>query len=158
MIDNCKDFSLNELVDFTLRAFGSTKEDRAIHGDDQLVSNPEVCMRVLQAIKKGNFGKSNPDFWKVALVDGKIAGLIVSFIPKIASRPKHGVIGQLAVSHEFRGRGIASNLISKTHKLFRSENCKYGFVGTPITNIGAIKLYEKFGYEIIFRMSHFVYI
>ena len=45
-------------------------------------------------------------------------------------------------------------LIVDALRLFKMHGCRYAYVGTPERNIKAIRLYEKLGFEPIFRI-HF---
>lgn len=148
-------FTLENFADFTLRAFASTPEDKAIHGWDHTVSNREESLRTLQSIKEGKLGSSPPECWKVALVEGKPAGFIGSFMPKSKYRPPFGVIGPLGVFPEFRRRGIAYSLTMKIHEVLKKHGCRYSYVGTPKTNKGAIRLYQKAGYQPVFELIRF---
>jgi GNAT superfamily N-acetyltransferase len=150
----CDEFPLEEVAGFVLRAFTGTPEDRAIHERDHSVTRFEPALRTLRAIWDGRHGRTPPGFRKVALVDGEPAGFIISFMPEPGSRGPYGTIGGLGVFPEYRRRGIATALIGDTLRLFKMHGCRYAYVGTPERNIKAIRLYEKLGFEPIFRI-HF---
>lgn len=154
-IINRDEVSLEKFVDFTLKAYASTAEDRAIHGFDPYVSNREKNIKVMQAIKSGKFGFSPPECWKVALLGKETVGFVIGFMPKSRYRPAHGVIASIGVFPEFRRRGIAYALIDEMHSCFKKYGCKYSYVGTPKTNHPAIKLYLKAGYRPVFELRSF---
>lgn len=54
-------------------------------------------------------------------------------------------IDLIAVDSRFKGKGIGKELILN---FFQSNISKKSYVGTQITNIAAMKLYEKVGYKI----------
>lgn len=147
--------SLEKFVDFTLKAFASTAQDRAIHGFDPNVSNRERNTKVQQAIKNGEFGFSPPECWKVALLGKEIVGFVNAFMPESKYRPAHGVIANIGVFPEFRRRGIAYALINEIHGCFKKYGCKCSYVGTPKTNYPAIRLYKKVGYKPVFELMSF---
>lgn len=58
---------------------------------------------------------------------------------------EEAIIELIAVNEEFKGQKIGKSLV----EFFFNENLsKKGFVGTQISNIAAIKLYENMGYKI----------
>ena len=152
---NRDEVSLEEFVDFTMKAYASTAEDRAIHGFDPNVSRREKNIKVLQAIKRGNFGFSPPECWKVALLEKEVVGFVIGFVPKSKYRPAHGVVASIGVFPEFRRRGIAYALIDEIQECFKEHGCKYSYVGTPKTNHPAIRFYQKAGYKPVFELMSF---
>lgn len=148
-------FPLEEFAGFTRRAYVSTPEDKAIHGHDPYVSNPEENMRILRAVKNGKYGFSPPECWKVATVKDEVAGFVIAFMPESKYRPPHGVIAELGVFPEFRRRGVGYALIAEMHECFVNHGRQYAYVGTPKTNEGAIGLYRKAGYRPVFEMVSF---
>ncbi len=152
---NRDEVSLEEFVDFTMKAYASTAEDRAIHGFDPNVSRREKNIEVLQAIKRGNFGFSPPECWKVALLEKEVVGFVIGFVPKEKYRPAHGVVASIGVFPEFRRKGIAYALINEIHSCFKKYGCRYSYVGTPKTNHPALRFYEKIGYRPVFELRSF---
>lgn len=70
---------------------------------------------------------------------------------------EEAIIDLIAVDSRFKGNGIGKELILK---FFQLNILKKSYVGTQITNISAIKLYEKLGYKIfdftyIFHKNNF---
>ena len=149
------DFSVEEYADFTRRAYLSTLEDTAIHGLDPLISNPEENMRVLRAVKNGEYGFSPPECWKVAMLKDEVTGFIAAFMPESKYRPPHGVIAELGIFPEFRRRGVGSALIAEVHECFKNHERQYSYVGTPKNNEAAIRLYRKAGYRPVFQIMNF---
>lgn len=155
VISTGREYTLDDFAEFTLKAYASTVEDRAIHGWDPLVSNREAVLKGLRSIKQGKYGSSPVECWIVATVDAEPAGFVVSFIPNDNFRPTYGVVGLIGVFPEFRGQGTAFTLVAEAHKCFRKHGCRYAYVGTPETNEGAISLYEKAGYKPVFEIANF---
>ncbi|MFX0091231.1 MAG: GNAT family N-acetyltransferase [Candidatus Hodarchaeota archaeon] len=152
VLETCDGYNLEEFVEFTLRAYASTQEDKAIHGWDSLVSNPEEILKCHQAIRNNKLGEFYGDCCKLFLVDSKVAGYILSVIRKSKYVPPFGLIANLGVFPEYRRGGIGYILLIKTHETFRNYGCLYAYVGTPETNGGAIKLYTKAGYKPVFKL------
>ena len=148
-------FSLEDFMNFTLKAYMSTPEDKAVHQCDPYVSSREQNLSLLRSIKNGQMGLSPPEIWKVAMFNGEPAGFVISFMPKTKYRPPHGILGELGVFPEFRRKGIASSLIIETHKCFKEYGCRYSYVGTLRNNDAAIRLYQKMGYKAVFESINF---
>lgn len=146
---------IGKFVDFVLKAYASTAEDRDIHGFDPYVSKREKTMEVLQAIKSGKMGFSPSECWKVALLRKESAGFVIAFMPKSRYRQAHGVVANIGVFPEFRRKGIAYVLLNEIHDCFKKHRCKYSYVGTPKTNHPAIRLYQKAGYKPVFELINF---
>jgi len=155
VISTGKEYTLEDFAEFTLKAYASALEDKAIHGWDPFVSNREDVLKGLRSIKQGKYGFSPVECWMVAFVDAEPVGFVVSFIPNDNFRPTYGVVGLIGVFPEFRGQGTAYTLIAEAHKCFRKHGCRYAYVGTPKTNERAISLYEKAGYKPIFEIANF---
>lgn len=58
-----------------------------------------------------------------------------------------GSITNIAVHHEYRQRGIASKILEKIISHGKNENLEFITLEVRESNINAIKLYEKFGFE-----------
>jgi ribosomal protein S18 acetylase RimI-like enzyme len=149
------DLPLERYTEFTRRAYMSTPEDKAVHGRDPYVSGPDENMRILRAVKEGDFGFSPSKCWKVAMLEDEVAGFIIAFMPKSKYRPSHGVIAELGVFPEFRRKSIAYSLIAEMHECFKNHGSRYSYVGTPRANEAAIRLYRKAGYRPVFEIVNF---
>jgi ribosomal protein S18 acetylase RimI-like enzyme len=146
------DFSLEELADFTQRAFLSTPKDKAVHQGDPYISNRENLLKALQAIKEGKMGLSPHGCWQVAKLNDNVVGFIIAFIrAKSKYQPANGVIAELGAFPEYRRKGIATILTAEIFKVFKKHKCSYSLVGTPKTNNPAIRLYTKMGYTPTFE-------
>ncbi|MHA1576674.1 MAG: GNAT family N-acetyltransferase [Candidatus Thorarchaeota archaeon] len=144
-IVNGEKFSTDEFIDLTVRAFASTPEDIALHGRHHM-GDPDAVRRMHERMKSEHWGKSPADLWKIAMVDGEPAGLIIGLLRESKHKPKTGVITELGVSPEFRKRGIGYALIRSIQESFKQYECQYSFVGTPHDNAKAIRMYNKAGY------------
>ncbi len=154
-IRNGEEIPIERFTDISVRSFAHTREDREIHGLDGYTQDREQNLRLHKIIREGTFGISTPDCWKVALLDGEMAGAAICFIPQSDYHPPHGVLGELGVMPEFRRRGVGSALIRAIHETMIDHGCKYSYVGTPLKNTRAIRLYEKCGYRQVFYLYRF---
>jgi ribosomal protein S18 acetylase RimI-like enzyme len=57
-----------------------------------------------------------------------------------------GRIGLIGVSEDFRGRGLAGELLRKAKSAIEAIGCRYAEVFTQATNTAALRLYCKEGY------------
>jgi len=80
----------------------------------------------------------------VAVLNNGIIGYVCT---RIIAEEAH--ILNLAVHHEFRRRGIASKLVWNALKKLRLSAVNLVTLEVRASNTAAIKLYEKFGFEVI---------
>ena len=140
-------FSTDDFVDFTMRAYATTPEDLAIHGYDRSVTVPEHIRAIHQRVINGDFGKSPPEWWRVATRDETAAGYILGFETEPLRDPRLAIIGNLGVFPEFRRGGIAVSLIHSLFNEFLQSGIEYVMVGTPTHNIPAIGAYKRAGFH-----------
>jgi len=136
-----------ELADLIVRCFTSTEEDRRIHMKDQGVTDPEVTLIVVRRTREGGYGESPPECTHLALVDGRLAGIVGSFIRSDRYHPRVGVLGPVGVLPQYRRMGIASFLVTSALKNLKEMGCLFSAVGTPENNYGAIQLYQRCGFQ-----------
>ena len=84
-----------------------------------------------------------------AEIDGELVGMM-GFIREIRIKIKHcGVIWGVYVTPSARGQGIAKKMMQATMTHIQTcEDLKLVTLTVITENIGAIKLYESFGFEI----------
>lgn len=81
---------------------------------------------------------------RVAKIRGRVAGyLCASLIID------EGHILNLAVHPEFRGQGIATELVTDMIGHLRQEGCRFIFLEVRVSNEVALKLYEKFSFKAV---------
>lgn len=151
----CSSFSLDELTEFTLKAFASTPEDRVIHGEDSLVSQPEDVRRALEHQMSGGMGPSPPELNMVAIVDGEPAGFIRGIVMEDGYKPRYGLLSILGVFPEYRRRGVGVSLTLELLERFRGQGLGYAFVGTPWNDYGAQRVYARAGFSPVHRISFY---
>lgn len=86
----------------------------------------------------------------VALCDGQVAGYIGA----------HNIVGEVyitnvAVSPDYRRRGIAETLIKKLVEITFTEGAEFITLEVRKSNESAIKLYTKMGFQIVGERKNF---
>ncbi|MHA2025765.1 MAG: GNAT family N-acetyltransferase [Candidatus Thorarchaeota archaeon] len=147
-----ENYTFEDLASITVKSFTSTAEERDIHGFDKTVTEHIQATALLQRMAEGFYGHSPDQFRKIAVIDGVAAGFVGAFVNESKYKPLTGVIGPMAVLPEFRRCGIAQDLISEILISLKEYGCGYAAVGTPASNIGALKLYEKAGFKLACRL------
>ncbi|MHA1974319.1 MAG: GNAT family N-acetyltransferase [Candidatus Hodarchaeales archaeon] len=140
-------YSIDECVDFTLRSYNTTPDDKLIHGWDKNVTNPELIREMLIKVRNGKLGEYKPEYTLVAEIDNKPVGYIFSFVPDPQEGTRRGVIGNLGVFPAYRGKGISTILLKEMLTILKKNKCKCVQVGTPINNEKAIEAYKKVGFR-----------
>jgi ribosomal-protein-alanine N-acetyltransferase len=85
---------------------------------------------------------SNPfSITKVALCDSEVVGYIC-----VNCISDEGHILNLSVHPDMRRRGIATELLEKVLDELRKKRCKFLYLEVRVSNIGAIRFYESFGF------------
>jgi ribosomal protein S18 acetylase RimI-like enzyme len=95
---------------------------------------------------------SNPDGIFIAEIGGAVAGYISTTLDREAGK---GRIPNLAVSSEFRDRGIGRRLIEYALDYFRSEGIAYAVIETMAQNPVGQHLYPACGFIEVARQVHF---
>lgn len=90
----------------------------------------------------------------LAIGDEKVIGLIMGAVRKYDEYdyldykcPKCGVVTELVVSKNVRGRGVGKKLMQVMEEYFKSIGCEYVSIEVFAYNKNAIKFYEKEGYH-----------
>lgn len=84
----------------------------------------------------------------VSEVENKVAGFITCNIERIwDENMQYGDIQLLAVDKNFRGRGLANDLVCAAKNWFRENNCKFVDVSTQSDNLPALEIYRKSNFE-----------
>jgi len=148
-------YNVDEITEFTLRAFASTLKDIEIHGKDPTVSNPEYARETIIIQRAGKLGKSPPDINQVAIIEGEPAGFIRCFIREEKCRPSFGLIGILGIFPEYRRKGICHSLINQALMKFKEHGLQYTYIGTKENNQKAMKAYKNAGFQPIFKQITF---
>ncbi len=76
----------------------------------------------------------------------RLVGVVICKLERHRGGPMRGYIAMLATTEQFRGRGIATTLVSKAIDLMIGQDADEIALETEETNTGAMKLYEKLGF------------
>lgn len=75
-----------------------------------------------------------------------LIGIIICKLEPHRSGTFRGYIAMLAVSSPYRGRGIASRLVSMAIDAMRARDADEVVLETEVTNTASLKLYERLGF------------
>jgi [ribosomal protein S18]-alanine N-acetyltransferase len=98
--------------------------------------------------------KDFPHTFLIADMDGKVAGYIMCRIEyglsmtKRFGLAKKGHIISVAVLEEYRNKGIGRKLIKEALEEVHKESGKECYLEVRITNVGAIELYKRLGFNV----------
>ncbi|RMZ78828.1 hypothetical protein DV738_g3597, partial [Chaetothyriales sp. CBS 135597] len=76
----------------------------------------------------------------------KLVGVVICKLERHRGGPLRGYIAMLATREEYRGRGIATSLVSKAISLMIERGADEIALETEETNTAAMKLYERLGF------------
>jgi ribosomal protein S18 acetylase RimI-like enzyme len=88
----------------------------------------------------------------VILDDDNFVGLIV-----VRQDGDTAEIGPVAVVPEFKRKGIMSATLHESLKRMKEDGIEYGQLEADAFNEPAIKLYKKFGFEIVHEQEYFAW-
>lgn len=98
--------------------------------------------------------EANPELFLVSCVGGKVVGYVMGRVEPgffwsalLGGARKRGHVISLAVLHEWRRRGIGYALMCKLLEAFKREGCNEAFLEVRVSNVPAIRLYEKLGFK-----------
>lgn len=90
----------------------------------------------------------------LAVIDGKVVGLVMGSIPKYGDFdyldykcPKRGVITELVVTKNIRSKGIGKELVKRIEEYFLAQGCEYVLIDVFAYNNKALEFYDKNGYH-----------
>ncbi|EXJ84934.1 ribosomal-protein-alanine N-acetyltransferase [Capronia epimyces CBS 606.96] len=78
--------------------------------------------------------------------NNKLAGVVICKLEPHRGGPLRGYIAMLATKDNFRGKGIATTLVSKAIDLMIEKDADEIALETEETNTAAMKLYERLGF------------
>jgi ribosomal protein S18 acetylase RimI-like enzyme len=99
---------------------------------------------------KERFVNKNDRFkYIVAIIDNKVVGIIILWKRAIQYHEKPIVVGGLGavgVQKEYRGRGIATNMLTLARETINLSDCDVIFLGTDIHDPQMLKIYGRIGF------------
>jgi len=82
-------------------------------------------------------------------------GETVASIVLVVSRDNEEHVTVVAVHPDFRGMGLAKAILSASISELRRQGSKNVSIGVDTVNVPAIKLYEKYGFQVTSRLSSY---
>jgi N-alpha-acetyltransferase 30 len=76
----------------------------------------------------------------------KLVGVVICKLERHRGGPMRGYIAMLATNEQYRGKGIATTLVSKALDLMIEKDADEIALETEETNTAAMKLYERLGF------------
>ncbi len=90
----------------------------------------------------------------IAKLNGKVIGFILCKVNNIGLKCSYGIIDLIGVKREYQGMGVGSLLLHEA--LRRISRCApIVYVGTQASNIPAVRMYERFGFKLVFTEATF---
>lgn len=80
---------------------------------------------------------------------GLMDGVTVACMVLMRTRPNTNEIMNIAVKDDFRGRGIAKQLIRFAEQVSKQEGCRTLEVGTGNSSLEQLALYQKCGFRMV---------
>jgi len=98
------------------------------------------------------FCESSLDWVYVAEQNGTVVGYMTYSLDRVR---RVGSVGNNAVSLPYQRRGIATNLLKTVLEALKQEGMEYAQVGTMEIDIPAMRLYEKAGFEQLYKSVYY---
>ena len=141
---------LETLRAITMEAFDGVSIDRNIEERFGLIGDRDWSWRKARHIDMD--ADRDPEGIFVAESGGKIVGYITTWVDQEGST---GLIPNLAVTADARGKGIGRALIQHAVDYFRSLDLEFARIETLVQNEVGKQLYPTFGFEEVARQIHY---
>jgi len=141
---------LESIKRLTIDAFSGVTLEQSIEEGLGLLAGHDWRWRKARHIDEDVMG--NPGGIFVAESENRIIGYITTRIDREAGK---GRIPNLAVVEQFRGRGVARQLIERALEYFRAEGLEYAVIETMAQNLAGNYLYPACGFIEVARQVHF---
>jgi ribosomal protein S18 acetylase RimI-like enzyme len=85
----------------------------------------------------------------VAVTSQQVVGIIILWKRRIQYHGKPIIVGGLGgvgVQNKYRGKGIATNMLSLARKTLDLSNCDVAFLGTDVSDPQMLKIYGRIGF------------
>ncbi|RPJ78298.1 MAG: GNAT family N-acetyltransferase [Alphaproteobacteria bacterium] len=140
---------------FLLRQWKQTERENIISVEDSMF--PEIFRIQAEGFKHGNqekilkYSKNFRDVFYVIKNEDRIAGYCIYYLrAAISSKSfeKQSVISEIAIDRNFRGKRFAERLLKKSIEEMKLNGISSILLYVDLNNQPAIRLYEKFGFNI----------
>jgi ribosomal protein S18 acetylase RimI-like enzyme len=137
-IRNARQRDLERIVDLDALAYDASFPERAPAGRE---------WRRYQLLARRDELHRDPIGKWVAECDGSVVGfLFARFVGNTMDGVSYVHIESLAVDPAYRGRGIASKLLTEVEEMARRTGIEWSELEVSLSNVEAIDLYERRGY------------
>ena len=149
---------------FDINAFNSVP-DQFVEQVDGLLEHIGSNNRVRNYQSLSDYSKEHftnkSDRLKYVLAFDKqiVVGIIILFKRKIMFRGKNielGGIGGVGTKKEYRGKGIATEMLDLSMKALAEANCDIACLGTNIDNPVLLKIYRRLGFVLLLQPLTFL--
>ena len=141
---------LDRIKQLTIDCFGGVTIEENLEATLGMLNGHDWRWRKARHIDEDVAANSEGIF--VAEAGGRLVGYITTRIDRQAGK---GRIPNLAVSAEFRGRGLGRLLIERALEYFRAEGMVYAVIETMAQNTIGQHVYPACGFVEIARQVHF---
>ncbi|HSW88200.1 MAG TPA: GNAT family N-acetyltransferase [Candidatus Saccharimonadales bacterium] len=118
-------------------------------------NNRIVDESTLSDYSKEMFANKKDRFKYIVAFNGEeVIGIVIVFKREIEFHGKKiilGGLGGVGTKKEYRGRGIASEMLRKSDIVLKKAVCDVAYLGTDINDPLLLKLYAKFGFVLLNR-------
>ncbi|HEY4699925.1 MAG TPA: N-acetyltransferase [Nitrososphaerales archaeon] len=103
--------------------------------------------------------RSSPESFLVAETNNLIVGYIMCRIEhgfsnfKRFNLSKKGHIVSVAILEPHRGKGLGEQMVKSARDALKIKGCSEAFLEVRVSNVGAVKLYQRLGFRIITTME-----
>lgn len=145
----CRDEIIKE-IDMLFPDITVRKSEMSADEAFEIADLEKICFSVPWSEKQLVDSAKNGTTFFIAEINGNIAGYI-----GIDTVIDEGYITNIAVSPEFRRKGVASHLLAQTEKFAKSKGLSFITLEVRVSNTVAINLYEKHGFELAGKRKNF---
>ncbi len=140
---------------FLLKRWKKIEKENIVSVEEPMI--PELLRIQSEAFNYGNreklirYSKNARDIFYVIKDQDKIAGFCMYYLkPTIGfgGFKNKSVISSIAIDREFRGKGLAENLLKESIKEMKLNGISSILLYVNVNNQPAIRLYEKTGFEV----------
>ena len=146
---------------FLLRQWKQTERENIISVEDSMF--PEIFRIQAEGFKNRNqekilkYSKNFKNIFYVIKNDDRIAGYCIYYLRAAISLKgfeKQSVISEIVIDRNFRGKGFAEKLLKKSIEEMKLNGISFILLYVNINNQPAIRLYEKFGFQITKKVKN----
>lgn len=112
------------------------------------LGNEEGCRKLMREISRRKGFVPEATWLMTYQSDSAEKAVPIATVQGIRNNPAIGLIQNIGVVEEFRGRGLGSIIVRKSLAGFQAAGAKLVTLEVTVKNTGAIRLYERLGFRI----------